>query len=265
MNRSNLSGRIKYDSRINEYKYDTNDFNLLVKIKEQCEYIPLINVNTYNIYLHHSIDKSLKGLPLLKHCVAKYISRSVEPYSEIKKLISNPIYCHQFIKLNYMYTGRCSYKSLFDDNYYSRYKLLNSFNYFNAYEGIIQGSEYIGIIKNYNHTFERMVFIMTIKKEYLTYFHQCILLGKTPRPEIFTLIVDKSFDHKNTLYPNIRKAFRKYILRPSIMDNINVYYVDDIYKLMFEKYTFNGNSPVMYNKNKKEFINELCNYNENNN
>lgn len=68
---------------------------------------------------------------------------------------------------------------------------------------------------------------LCVKKEYLRYVRQCLLLNKPIHPEVFTLFVNSNFDKKEGILPNLRPHFRKHILKYYKNKGIEVKYINN--------------------------------------
>ena len=72
------------------------------------------------------------------------------------------------------------------------------------------------------------LFMISVKPESVRYVVECMLLDESPHPDVFTLWVKNSFDHKDFAHKGLRSNFRKHVLRPAKADGITVRHIDKI-------------------------------------
>jgi len=110
------------------------------------------------------------------------------------------------------------------------------------------------------YTNSSILYMLVLKKEYIRYYNQCLILDKSPRPEIFKLLVKSNFDVVRSSTPNIRKNYRKYVKNHYLSLGVRIEEVDDIFNLLFDKFKITGNTPTELEKNKVQFFKDLTTF-----
>lgn len=226
-------------------------------IKHNTPYIPIVNIKLLDDYIT-SAFLPMHDIFKFREFVMKLNILSIEPVGKLLELISklNDEECLFHYQNGY---NLRSYRDLFS-TYNARL-----FNFPNS-EAKIEANGHIGLLTRYEtlrnnreiSTHERILYVLTIKSEYLKYYKQCIMLNIIPDVRIYRLLIDKSFDHVSTRYPNTRTAFRKYVKKVAMNEGIEVEYLDNINNTIFNRFEIKASSPTELKQKNKEFINELC-------
>lgn len=247
----------EYLSKIgnNGYKYSIINST----IKHNTPYIPIMNIKLLDDYISSAFLPKY-DIFAFREFIMKLNSLSIEPVGKLLELISklNDEECMFYYQTNY---NLRSYRELFR-NYNGKLFI------FSNSEAKIEANGHLGLLTRYetlrgNHnlnitTHERILHVLTIKSEYLKYYKQCIMLNIVPDVRIYKLLIDKSFDHVSTRYPNTRTAFRKYVKKVAMNEGIEVEYLENINNTIFNRFEIKASSPTELKQKNKEFINELC-------
>lgn len=244
----------EYLSKIGDNRYRMTIINST--IKHNTPYIPIVNIKLLDDYIT-SAFLPMYDIFKFREFVMKLNRLSIEPVGKLLELISklNDEECLFHYQNSY---NLRSYRHLFNTH-------AGLFNFSNS-EAKIEANGHIGLLTRYEtlrnnreiSTHERILYVLAIKSEYLKYYKQCILLNITPDVRIYKLLIDKSFDHVSTQYPNTRTAFRKYVKKIAINEGIEVEYLDNINNTIFNRFEIKASSPTELKQKNKEFINELC-------
>lgn len=253
-----------YRNHLNGYirRYDLSVYGTITinsSIKYNTPYIPINCIHILDKFITNDVFNSERRIFYINDYVSKLNSSSIEPIGKTLELISklNDEECLFYYRHNYPVR---SYRTLFSAYSAELYTFRNS-------EAIIEANGHLGLLTRYDNSLgyntnitvhDRILYVLTIKSEYLKYYKQCILLNITPDVRIYKLLIDKSFDHVSTQYPNTRTAFRKYVKKIAINEGIEVEYLDNINNTIFNKFEIKASSPTELKQKTKEFINELC-------
>jgi len=124
-------------------------------------------------------------------------------------------------------------------------------------DGTITGNSYSCHYRHRVNNINKILYMLVLKKEYLQYYNQCLVLNKQPRPEIFKLLVTKDFDIVRSSLPRIRKNYRKYVKNHYLSLGVEIEEVDDIFDYLFTKFKITGSTPGELEKNKIQFFKDL--------
>lgn len=243
-------------------------------VKEDCEFFPFDNLSIFNRFTTEKLDY-IFSLPNTDRTsrfntfLRRVFSAGVDPVLYLYRIVSGINTTPYFLidpasSVSSYYYVRSYSDFCFGDcrNIFSNHTTKNissTYTYtMNTLDGkfINRGTT---IVFKSNTNLMKLPCILCIKRKYIPYFYQCMILGIEVDPRIFYLLVDKEFDCKDSYAPRFRPSFRKFILKSAKEQGMNIVYDTDLFNKIFKGYTIPGRTITDKNLKKKEIINQLIN------
>lgn len=217
------------------------------KIRSNLDLVPVVSLT------HYSRER-ISGLSI-DRIIYRMLDNQIEPISTLKKYC-NLLDTGQGYKPNIQigYNSR-GYAAVFQEHRNTWYNT-QSYRTFYTADGMLQANKSFGTIKQ--GVGYKDLFYLCVKKEYVKYFLQCLLLHQTVDFRIFTLVINEEFDRKDTFAPRVRPAFRKHV-RKFFMDlGVDIIYKSgDLDDYFYTTFKLEASTPMELKQVKKDLVQEL--------
>lgn len=141
--------------------------------------------------------------------------------------------------------------------YYHLYRSSSYTRSFYSVDGILRGNKYLGTLELLGATPSKILYALCIKQEYLEYVYQCLLLNRDVDPRVLVFLIDQEFDCPKSYAPRCRPAFRKYVKKTYLEENIEIQMVPDLMSQLITKFEFSSKTIPDLKLESQKLINEL--------
>lgn len=217
------------------------------KIRHNLDLVPIVSLTLSN---RNEINAST-----LSYNIEKLLNVQLEPISTLRKFC-NVLDINQGYKPNISIGYNCRGYSTAFHNYRDGMYHTQSYKTLYTADGMLQSNRIYAKLKQGLEY--KDLFYLCVKKEYVEYFLQSVLLNQTVDFRIFTLVINEEFDKKDTFAPRIRPAFRKFIRKYYMDLGIDIIYKSgDLDDYFYTTFKLEASTPMELKQVKKDLVQEL--------